>query len=69
MGQVAIVSFQSSNPKVIECFNVESRILCMVYIPAEEPKPQEPTEAKDPEDTPSRAPPVPTICLGTEEGR
>ncbi|XP_028622235.1 rho guanine nucleotide exchange factor 10 isoform X2 [Grammomys surdaster] len=68
MGQVAIVSFQSSIPKVIECFNVESRILCMIYIPAEEPKPQEPTEAKDPEATASRAPPVPTICLGTEEG-
>nr|XP_034376172.1 rho guanine nucleotide exchange factor 10 isoform X3 [Arvicanthis niloticus] len=68
MGQVAIVSFQSSNPKVIECFNVESRILCMVYVPAQEPKPQEPTEAKDPEATASRAPHVPTICLGTEEG-
>ncbi|GAB1293018.1 Rho guanine nucleotide exchange factor 10 [Apodemus speciosus] len=68
MGQVAIVSFQSSNPKVIECFNVESRILCMEYIPAEESKPPEPTEAKDPEAPASRAPQVPTICLGTEEG-
>lgn len=68
MGQVAIVSFQSSNPKVIECFNVESRILCMVYIPAEEPKPQESGEAVDPEATASRASHVPTICLGTEEG-
>eukprot|EP00072_Mus_musculus_P066396 XP_017168159.1 PREDICTED: rho guanine nucleotide exchange factor 10 isoform X4 [Mus musculus] len=68
MGQVAIVSFQGSNPKVIECFNVESRILCMVYIPAEESKPQETTETKDPEATASRAPHVPTICLGTEEG-
>ncbi|XP_021074456.1 rho guanine nucleotide exchange factor 10 isoform X5 [Mus pahari] len=68
MGQVAIVSFQGSNPKVIECFNVESRILCMVYIPAEESKPQETTEAKEPETTASRTPHVPTICLGTEEG-
>lgn len=68
MGQVAIVSFQSANPKVIECFNVESRILCMIYIPAEESKPQEPADAKDPEATASRAPHVPTICLGTEEG-
>ncbi|XP_021489262.1 rho guanine nucleotide exchange factor 10 isoform X3 [Meriones unguiculatus] len=68
MGQVAIVSFQSSNPKVIECFNVESRILCMVYIPAEELKPQEPCEAGDPEATAARASHVPTICLGTEEG-
>ncbi|XP_075842387.1 rho guanine nucleotide exchange factor 10 isoform X3 [Microtus pennsylvanicus] len=68
MGQVAIVSFQGSNPKVIECFNVESRILCMVYIPAEESKPQESSEATDPEATASRASHVPTICLGTEEG-
>ncbi|KAL1772800.1 rho guanine nucleotide exchange factor 10 isoform X1 [Sigmodon hispidus] len=68
MGQVAIVSFQSSSPKVIECFNVESRILCMVYIPAEEPKPQESSETTDPEATPSRASHVPTICLGTEDG-
>ncbi|XP_036065416.1 rho guanine nucleotide exchange factor 10 isoform X2 [Onychomys torridus] len=68
MGQVAIVSFQSSNPKVIECFNVESRILCMVYIPAEESKPQESGEAMEPEATASRASHVPTICLGTEEG-
>ncbi|EGV97118.1 rho guanine nucleotide exchange factor 10 isoform X5 [Cricetulus griseus] len=68
MGQVAIVSFQSSNPKVIECFNVESRILCMVYIPAEEPKPQESNDATDPDATASRASHVPTICLGTEEG-
>ncbi|XP_057608669.1 rho guanine nucleotide exchange factor 10 isoform X4 [Chionomys nivalis] len=68
MGQVAIVSFQGSNPKVIECFNVESRILCMVYIPTEEAKPQESSEATDPEATASRASHVPTICLGTEEG-
>lgn len=69
MGQVAIVSFQGSNPKVIECFNVESRILCMVYIPAEESKPQESSEATDPEATAPRTSYVPTICLGTEEGR
>ncbi|XP_029789046.1 rho guanine nucleotide exchange factor 10 [Suricata suricatta] len=56
MGQIAIVSFQSSSPKVIECFNVESRTLCMVFIPAE------------PGATAGRAPGVPTICLGTEEG-
>ena len=57
MGQIAIVSFQSSSPKVIECFNVESRTLCMVFIPAE------------PGAAAGRAPGVPTICLGTEEGR
>ncbi|KAF0886420.1 ARHGA factor, partial [Crocuta crocuta] len=56
MGQIAIVSFQSSSPKVIECFNVESRTLCMVFIPAE------------PGAAAGRAPGVPTICLGTEEG-
>ncbi|KAK0156128.1 Rho guanine nucleotide exchange factor 10 [Merluccius polli] len=37
MGQIAIVAMQSSNPKVTECFNVESRILCMAYVPAELP--------------------------------
>lgn len=57
MGQIAIVSFQNSTPKVIECFNVESRILCMLHIPA-----------ADPETTAGRAP-VPTVCVGTEEGR
>ncbi|XP_062946170.1 rho guanine nucleotide exchange factor 10 isoform X3 [Cynocephalus volans] len=67
MGQIAIVSFQNSNPKVIECFNVESRILCMAYIPVEE-KHQEPSTASDPETTAVRASDVPTICLGTEEG-
>ncbi|KAJ3613355.1 hypothetical protein NHX12_019605, partial [Muraenolepis orangiensis] len=35
MGQIAIVAMQSSNPKVTECFNVESRILCMAFVPAE----------------------------------
>nr|XP_045735531.1 rho guanine nucleotide exchange factor 10 isoform X1 [Mirounga angustirostris]XP_054364522.1 rho guanine nucleotide exchange factor 10 isoform X1 [Mirounga angustirostris]XP_054364523.1 rho guanine nucleotide exchange factor 10 isoform X1 [Mirounga angustirostris] len=61
MGQIAIVSFQNSNPKVIECFNVESRVLCMVFIPAEE-------RHAEPETAAGRAPGVPTICLGTEEG-
>ncbi|XP_027454536.2 rho guanine nucleotide exchange factor 10 isoform X3 [Zalophus californianus] len=61
MGQIAIVSFQNSNPKVIECFNVESRILCMVFIPAEE-------RHAEPETAAGRAPGVPTVCLGTEEG-
>ncbi|XP_070454500.1 rho guanine nucleotide exchange factor 10 isoform X9 [Equus przewalskii] len=67
MGQIAIVSFQNSNPKVIECFNVESRILCMVYIPAEE-RHREPGTASEPESAAVRASAVPTICLGTEEG-
>lgn len=68
MGQIAIVSFQYSSPKVIECFNVESRILCMVYIPEEE-KLQEQNKAVDSENVLAKASNVPTICLGTEEGR
>lgn len=68
MGQIAIVSFQSSSPKVIECFNVESRILCMVYIPEEE-KVKEQNISVDSENTLAKASNVPTICLGMEEGR
>nr|XP_021149098.1 rho guanine nucleotide exchange factor 10 isoform X8 [Columba livia] len=67
MGQIAIVSFQSSGPKVIECFNVESRILCMVYIPEEE-KTKEQNKAFDSENVLAKASNVPTICLGMEEG-
>nr|XP_012644264.1 rho guanine nucleotide exchange factor 10 isoform X3 [Microcebus murinus] len=67
MGQIAIVSFQNSGPKVIECFNVESRILCMVYIPAEEER-REPGPAWDPEPPASRAGDTPTVCVGAEEG-
>ena len=61
MGQIAIVSFHNSSPKVIECFNVESRVLCMVYVPAED-RPREPEGG-------GRVLGVPTVCLGTEEGR
>ncbi|XP_053453688.1 rho guanine nucleotide exchange factor 10 isoform X2 [Nycticebus coucang] len=69
MGQIAIVSFQNSNPKVIECFNVESRILCMVHIPAEE-KQGEPSAAAatDPTASSGRAGDTPTVCVGAEEG-
>ncbi|XP_057553187.1 rho guanine nucleotide exchange factor 10 isoform X4 [Hippopotamus amphibius kiboko] len=61
MGQIAIVSFHNSSPKVIECFNVESRVLCMVYVPAED-------RPREPEATGGRVLGVPTVCLGTEEG-
>uniref|UniRef100_A0A8C7BET0 Rho guanine nucleotide exchange factor 10 n=1 Tax=Neovison vison TaxID=452646 RepID=A0A8C7BET0_NEOVI len=61
MGQIAIISFQNSTPKVIECFNVESRILCMVFVPTEE-RPAQPEAAAQ------GALGVPTVCLGTEEG-
>ncbi|NWU93924.1 ARHGA factor, partial [Upupa epops] len=66
MGQIAIVSFQNANPMVIECFNVESRILCMVYVPEE--KPTEQSKAVDSENSLANASNVPTICLGMEEG-
>lgn len=64
MGQVSIVALQNSNPKVTECFNVESRILCMTYVPLDEPL--ENSEGK-PEDW--KANDTPTVCLGMEEGR
>ncbi|XP_068921500.1 rho guanine nucleotide exchange factor 10 isoform X2 [Petaurus breviceps papuanus] len=67
MGQIAIISFQHSSPKVIECFNVESRILCMVYIPVTE-RHKESNVTPDSETVVGKASDVPTICLGTEEG-
>ncbi|XP_066091354.1 rho guanine nucleotide exchange factor 10 isoform X5 [Saccopteryx bilineata] len=66
MGQIAIVSLHGSHPKVIECFNVESRILCMVHVPPE-PGP-EPSPAAEPGAAAGSALGVPTVCLGTEEG-
>uniref|UniRef100_A0A671MD82 Rho guanine nucleotide exchange factor 10 n=1 Tax=Sinocyclocheilus anshuiensis TaxID=1608454 RepID=A0A671MD82_9TELE len=63
MGQVSIVALQNSNPKVTECFNVESRILCMTYVPLGEPL--ENGEIK-PDDR--KASETPTVCLGMEEG-
>ncbi|KAG8444945.1 hypothetical protein GDO86_009923 [Hymenochirus boettgeri] len=67
MGQVSVVSLHNHSPKVLECFNVESRILCMVYIP-EEAKHPPLNDALDSENGSSRTPDVPTICLGMEEG-
>ncbi|XP_029451616.1 rho guanine nucleotide exchange factor 10 isoform X2 [Rhinatrema bivittatum] len=67
MGQIAIVSLQNCSPKVIECFNVESRILCMVYIPEDE-KQRELNQAPDSENEAPKASDIPTICLGMEEG-
>ncbi|XP_063764236.1 rho guanine nucleotide exchange factor 10 isoform X3 [Eleginops maclovinus] len=68
MGQISIVAMQSSNPKVTECFNVESRILCMAFVPAEQP--QENGE-KVPENNcvpAAKASDSPSVCLGMEEG-
>ncbi|KAM4042538.1 rho guanine nucleotide exchange factor 10 isoform 3-T3 [Anomaloglossus baeobatrachus] len=67
MGQIAVVSLHNRSPKVIECFNVESRILCMVYVPEEE-KLKVSSDVPDTECDTTRAPDVPTICLGMEEG-
>ncbi|XP_053566340.1 rho guanine nucleotide exchange factor 10 isoform X2 [Bombina bombina] len=67
MGQIAVVSLHNRSPKVLECFNVESRILCMVYIP-EQKNHKQSNDVPDSERGSSRAPDVPTICLGMEEG-
>ncbi|XP_066459667.1 rho guanine nucleotide exchange factor 10 [Eleutherodactylus coqui] len=67
MGQIAVVSLHDRSPKVIECFNVESRILCMVYVPEEE-KHKLPSDGPDTECDSIRPADVPTICLGMEEG-
>uniref|UniRef100_A0A8C7ZVM7 Rho guanine nucleotide exchange factor 10 n=1 Tax=Oryzias sinensis TaxID=183150 RepID=A0A8C7ZVM7_9TELE len=62
MGQIAIVAMQNSSPKVTECFNVESRILCMAYVPAEQ------TQENDSDDNRATARDAPSVCLGMEEG-
>lgn len=64
MGQVSIVALQNSNPKVTECFNVESRILCMTYVPLDDTL--ENWEGNSEE---RKANDMPTVCLGMEEGR
>ncbi|XP_053365606.1 rho guanine nucleotide exchange factor 10 isoform X1 [Clarias gariepinus] len=62
MAQIAIVAMQNSSPKVTECFNVESRILCMTYVPVDEPLEE---GAGNPEPQGCN---TPTVCVGTEEG-
>uniref|UniRef100_A0A673WJR7 Rho guanine nucleotide exchange factor 10 n=1 Tax=Salmo trutta TaxID=8032 RepID=A0A673WJR7_SALTR len=69
MGQIAIVAMQNSSPKVTECFNVESRILCMAYVPMEQSIQE--NRVGDPENNLSlvgKASDNPTVCLGMEEG-
>ncbi|XP_014065815.2 rho guanine nucleotide exchange factor 10 isoform X1 [Salmo salar] len=69
MGQIAIVALQNSSPKVTECFNVESRILCMAYVPMEQSTQE--NRVGDPENNLSlvgKASDNPTVCLGMEEG-
>ncbi|XP_077411447.1 rho guanine nucleotide exchange factor 10 isoform X2 [Vanacampus margaritifer] len=68
MGQIAIVAMQSCSPKVTECFNVESRILCMAYVPSEEfPENDDKVQQND-QILLSKASVTPTVCLGMEEG-
>lgn len=69
MGQISIVAMQSCSPKVTECFNVESRILCMAYVPAEQPQ-ENGENAPENNHTPTaKASDSPSVCLGMEEGR
>ncbi|XP_019117682.2 rho guanine nucleotide exchange factor 10 isoform X3 [Larimichthys crocea] len=68
MGQISIVAMQNSSPKVTECFNVESRILCMAYVPAEQ---SHENGEKVPENNhvpTAKASDTPSVCLGMEEG-
>ncbi|XP_035235837.1 rho guanine nucleotide exchange factor 10 isoform X2 [Anguilla anguilla] len=68
MGQISVVSLQSPAPKVTECFNVESRILCMVHVPPEHVQEAEGSEAPENNVGPGRGTDSPTVCLGMEEG-
>lgn len=68
MGQISIVAMQNSSPKVTECFNVESRILCMAYVPTEEGLANG-VGGSDGDPQPGKNTHTPTICLGMEEGR
>ncbi|MGH0131056.1 UNVERIFIED_CONTAM: hypothetical protein FKN15_030218 [Acipenser sinensis] len=68
MGQISIVTLHNSNPKVTECFNVESRIVSMVHI-INEDKQEVPETCPDSEPAAGKATDSPTICLGMEEGR
>ncbi|KAI4873917.1 hypothetical protein NFI96_018164, partial [Prochilodus magdalenae] len=66
MGQIAIVAMQNSSPKVTECFNVESRILCMTYVPLAGPL--EDSEGNPEHSIQPRTVGTPTVCVGMEEG-
>ncbi|XP_037343017.2 rho guanine nucleotide exchange factor 10 isoform X1 [Pungitius pungitius] len=68
MGQISIVAMQSSSPKVTECFNVESRILCMAYVPAEQPQENGERMPEHEHAPAAKASDSPSVCLGMEEG-
>lgn len=69
MGQISIVAMQNSSPKVTECFNVESRILCMAYVPVEPPQENGEKTSENNRVALAKAGDAPSICLGMEEGR
>ncbi|KAM8737635.1 rho guanine nucleotide exchange factor 10 isoform 2-T2 [Acanthopagrus schlegelii] len=68
MGQISIVAMQNSSPKVTECFNVESRILCMAYVPAEQPLENGEKLPVNNHVHAAKASDSPSVCLGMEEG-
>ncbi|CAN9502281.1 unnamed protein product [Ophioblennius macclurei] len=68
MGQIAIVAMQNSSPKVTECFNVESRILCMTYVPAEQLEENGENIPENNHVPLTKAADTPSVCLGMEEG-
>ncbi|XP_030575228.1 rho guanine nucleotide exchange factor 10 isoform X2 [Archocentrus centrarchus] len=68
MGQIAIVAMQNSSPKVTECFNVESRILCMAYVPAEQVEENGGNVPENSHASSARPTETPSVCLGMEEG-
>ena len=69
MGQIAIVAMQNSSPKVTECFNVESRILCMAFVSTEQPQENGEKVPENHHVPAAKASDSPSVCLGMEEGR
>lgn len=69
MGQISIVALQNSNPKVTECFNVESRILCMAYVPVEPSHENGEKTMENHHVAATKAGETPSVCLGMEDGR
>lgn len=69
MGQISIVALQNSSPKVTECFNVESRILCMAYVSVEPSHENGEKATEDNHVAATKAGETPSVCLGMEDGR
>ncbi|XP_018588130.2 rho guanine nucleotide exchange factor 10 isoform X2 [Scleropages formosus] len=67
MGQISVVALQNSTPKVTECFNVESRILCMAHVPPVV-TPEDKEGVAETETSSGKGGDTPTVCLGMEDG-